>query len=367
MVSRRELRDLIDSINGRISDSTIRHQTQVFLYTNGQVRETLKLLEGLVFERIISLVDRRLNRIAARGFDVTPRTSKAIKNLLESIDKILKDGYSQSYASLAANLDAFSTLEARFAFATLGQNIPNDVFRMPDPGRIAQVVRSRPIHGRFLRDWFHNLENGTRQRINQELVIGISQGESADSLVRRIRGTAAARFSDGVFNVSREHARTVVRTASTHVSAFSREEVYRANADLIEGVRYKATLDLRTTLICANLDGKVFLIGVGPRPPQHPRCRSVTVPVLKPSNSYGLDAFNQGQRAALGGPVPASETFPAWFKRQSVAAQNQSIGAVRARLFRSGVPLEKFVDRHNQILTLDQLERIEGLDVGLSA
>jgi SPP1 gp7 family putative phage head morphogenesis protein len=43
--------------------------------------------------------------------------------------------------------------------------------------------------------------------------------------------------------------------------------------------RYVATLDSRTSSICAALDGREFEYGKGPMPPQHFNCRSTTVPI----------------------------------------------------------------------------------------
>ena len=64
-----------------------------------------------------------------------------------------------------------------------------------------------------------------------------------------------------------------------HPNAASKQ-VYKANEDVTEKYRYVATLDSRTSALCASLDGQEFEYDKGPEPPQHFNCRSTTVAVI---------------------------------------------------------------------------------------
>jgi len=192
-------------------------------------------------------------------------------------------------------------------------------------------------------------------------------------------------------DISRRHATTVTRTAVNHVSNFARDAVYQENADVVKGVRYVATLDARTTQICASLDGRVFEVGQGERPPLHMQCRSTTVPVLRSYKELGIDlleapagtrastswwrrtpketkryyaglsaAEKNAVRASLSGQVPASTTYGPWLKRQPRSFQDEVLGPAKADLFRRGhVPIRRFTDHVNRPLTVAELQRLE--------
>lgn len=77
--------------------------------------------------------------------------------------------------------------------------------------------------------------------------------------------------------ISRRDAEAVTRTAVSYVANRARQKVYNANADIVKKLQYVATLDSRTTLICAWRDGKIYDLGKEPTIPAHFRCRSVLV------------------------------------------------------------------------------------------
>jgi hypothetical protein len=125
-----------------------------------------------------------------------------------------------------------------------------------------------------------------------------------------------------------------------------------------------STLDGRTTLRCAKLDGTEYALGEGPRPPVHWSCRSVTVPLIR-SFAELLDRNVQvdaKQRAALDGQAPARQTYPQWLRKQDAKTQDFIFGPTRARLFREGkVPIQRFSDRRGRAYTLEELAVREGL------
>jgi hypothetical protein len=130
----------------------------------------------------------------------------------------------------------------------------------------------------------------------------------------------------------------------------------RANADVIRGERFVATLDSRTTLTCAGHDAEVYQVGEGPIPPLHFNCRSVRVPVIRDDLAIpGL----RGERAAAGGPVDARTTYNSWLSRQPAEVQDEVLGQARAKLFRGGMHIDKFTDDFGRPLSLDQLRNME--------
>ena len=214
------------------------------------------------------------------------------------------------------------------------------------------------MHGRFLDEWFEDLTVSHQKRLSQQLRIGMAEGESLRDLTRRVEAKG------GVLDQTRKETETVARTTIAEVANGARESLYEENRQIIEEVLFVATLDSRTTITCASLDGQTFKVGEGPRPPLHYNCRSVTVPIVKSWDKLGIKGLKELpplQRASMNGIVPGTLTYEKWLRKQSREMQEVVLGKERARLFRKGMRIESFVDDQHRPLTLSQLRTQEGL------
>lgn len=90
-----------------------------------------------------------------------------------------------------------------------------------------------------------------------------------------IASESIAALSAGLLSAQ---ARSLSRSSVVHAANTSKEEVYKVNP--ITQVEWVSVLDSHTTPYCRGQDGKVYDIGVGPRPPAHYNCRSVTRPLI---------------------------------------------------------------------------------------
>jgi hypothetical protein len=145
----------------------------------------------------------------------------------------------------------------------------------------------------------------------------------------------------------------------------SMDDIYKANEDIIKATQWLATLDKRTCLSCASLDGKQFPPGSAPRPPLHIGCRCVLIPVLLDEYAY-LDAGStRASKGAEGGQQVAGDlSYYEWLKQQPADFQDEAIGPVRGKLLRDGgLPAEKFaslnVDKNYAPLTLESMKEID--------
>ncbi|MCF0065810.1 hypothetical protein LXM26_30135 [Dyadobacter sp. LJ419] len=59
------------------------------------------------------------------------------------------------------------------------------------------------------------------------------------------------------------------------------------------------------------------------------------------------------------GPVPAATNFEEFLKKLSIEFQQDVLGLERAKRFRTGERLEKFVDQSGHVYTLKELARRE--------
>lgn len=142
--------------------------------------------------------------------------------------------------------------------------------------------------------------------LHTELSQCMIRGETADKMIGRL---------SKAMNVSRNQTGRLIMTETAAVSSAAARECYY---DLdVEQFEILATLDAKTSEICRQMDGKVFLmsdyeVGVT-APPFHPFCRSTTVPHFD-------DEFTEGEKRAARGEdgktyyVPGNMTYKEWDK-----------------------------------------------------
>lgn len=348
------------SVNTELQSRAISHAIFLERLKSAQVRKLVETLNDDVLPDIAEEVERRLKNIATRGFDTGPKTTARTQALFAAVQAITSVGLGRLREDLVSDLARIGSSEADFQTRMLSGVIRpiNFEFVAPSDATLRAVVSSRPMQGRLLRDWWSGLETGSRTEIQRQLNLGLIQGESVPAIVRRLEGTQAGRFGDGAFGRIRRNVESITRTAVNHVTTHAREETYKENSDFIKGVLIVATLDSRTTQICMSLDGRVFPVDSGPRPPFHFGCRTGTAPVVKSLRELGLSSrdFPPGTRASMNGQVPATTTYGEWILEQPRSFQDEVLGPGRAELLRSGkITVEQFTDSKLRVRSLDEL------------
>lgn len=330
------------------SDLQIEHAVSLLKYANGldkEIQALLATLEKDVAERLAA----RLATIDVRGHDLGPTVTARLNKTLAEIRELNGKVYGEAHSRLKRNLSALASDEIQYTAKALSAAYDIEAqAAVASPQRLRSIVSERPLNGKLLESFVKGAEAGTINRIEEQIRIGIAQGESIDKMVRRIRGTKANGYRDGVMEVSKRSATAIVRTSVTHVSNHSQMETFLKNSNLIEGWEFLATLDSRTTLPCASNDGKVFPLGEGPLPPLHPNCRSTITAVTDAAEL-------SDKRASVDGTVKASN-FEGWLKRQSRERQDAILGKGRANLWRDGrYKLDDFVRNNREVISLDEL------------
>ena len=329
-------------------------------------RRVVGYLNREVYPDILGTLTKRLSQINARGFDSGVFTTQRYKNMVTEIDAIVRTGISEArLLVIIKDLQPLAVQEAFLLVQGMEAAVPSGIgitFSAPSKQLLNSVVTARPFDGKILTEHFSKLDIDTRKLLRQQVKLGISTGETTEQIVRRFRGTQANLFKDGAFQTTRRNATTLVRTAVNHVSAHAREATYAANQDVVKGVLFVATLDNATTYACASLDGKVFPVNEGERPPIHMQCRSTTTPVLKSWRELGINLKEApaGTRESMNGQVPAKTTYPEWFKNQPRADQLKVLGKGRLKLYDEGAltDFNQLLGPMGQPLTLPQLRNL---------
>lgn len=336
------------TINEELLYAQVRHAIDIERYKTGTVRKMISLLNKSEAS-LISQITARLALIEERGFDTGPATTRRLEELYEVIQRQREEAYKIVNDRMTSEMEGFAEVEAEFQ-TRLPVNVGAAVEVVaPSAVVLNKIVNAQPFRGKLMRDWIAGLEADEVARIKETIQIGITEGQTLDQMVRKIRGTRAARYTDGVLEIGRRQAESVVLTAVAHVQNRAKMEVYDANADIVSMLQYRATLDSKTTVLCASRDGKTYKRTNAPVLPAHWRCRSILIAYFKD--------FEKGKRASINGPVPAEMTYSDFLKKQPVEFQNKVLGVKKAQLFRAGTPIDKFVDKSGQVYTLAELKR----------
>ncbi|WP_313040730.1 minor capsid protein [Sphingobium yanoikuyae] len=348
------------SVNENLQDRAVQHAIAINRYGVGLSDRIVKLLNS-ADDEIVAKIAQRIALIDERGYDLGLKSTKRLLSLLDEIRALNSAIYDELHDSLADELNSFATAEAGFQKAALDSSLLVDLStKLPAPARLKAIVEETPMEGRLLKSWTTGMEQARVDRVTQAIRLGMTQGETTDQIVRRIKGTKAARYTDGVLDISRRSAQSIVRTSVNHVSNVAAQETWKANSHVVKAWQFLATLDTRTTIGCASLDGKTFPIGEGPIPPRHIRCRSISVAVTKSFRELGIDKdeLSKAGRASMDGQIADAPRFAEWLKRKGTDMQDKLLGPTRAELFRSGkLDLDQFVRADGTLLTLNQLEQ----------
>lgn len=339
--------------------STVRHQ--VYL-------EGLKAGEVNQFTAFLKRIDKDLREKLTRS-ELTEYSRERLEKLLKSVDSMLAKVFDDYYDELAGHLTELAEYEASFEAANLNNVLGPSSFEavIPAPTQVHAAIFSAPLSVRgadggkllepFIRDW----AKVERKRVVGAIRQGVFEGQTNGQIIQKIRGTRAAKFSDGILAISSRHAESIVRTSVQHASTVARFKTWEENSDIINGYKIVATLDGKTSTICRSLDSQVFGLGKGPIPPLHVRCRSTIVPELDERYAFLKEGAT---RASENGPVDANETYYSWLKKQSAEFQDDTLGPSRGNLLRrGGLSAEKFaqlnLSKNFKPLTLAEMRHKE--------
>lgn len=343
----------------RLIEQSTRHQVFIERIKTGEANQFAAFLIEMD-----ELLRRRLGQV-----DITAFTRAHAEKLLADIEGKLAAIYGRFWQEMRGRLIDLAVYESQFESRSLNTVLEGFEATIPPVNQVRAAVLSAPLSVRgadggkllepFIKDW----SAVEVKRVSGAIRQGYYEGATTSKILQAVRGTRANKYRDGVLAMSNRNASAVVRTAVQHVASVARQETWSANSDLVKGVRWVSTLDSRTTAQCRSLDGQVFPADSGPRPPIHVNCRSTTAP--EPDSKFAFLKAG-ATRASKGGYVSADETYYSWLQKQSAAFQDEAIGPVRGKLFRSGgLSAERFAEinlgKNFEPLTLDRMRALEPL------
>jgi len=357
-------------------------------YSNGVARRLVRSYNDVVLDVVDQL----------RGVDelASPVKAARLRAILAQLNESLNTWSAASIAEMTEELQGLAVLQTEFAAGQLEKALPAGAAATVrtveiSPALAEAIVTSQPTvagvvnlsdsferiarnpinfqltvgqeislpNGEVLREAFQNMSARQSEIFSLSVRNGLLEGQSIENIVRRAKGRLNREQRGSIdtiiaaggqaTSIPNNQIRAIVRTSVNQVSVAADRIVAAENPDVTEKYRYTATLDTKTSAICRALDGKVFVHGKGPYPPQHFNCRSryVNIPT-------GLEKEFENIR----------DDYGEWLNEQDDSVKKDVLGPGRLALWDGLVKkygasdaIRKFVGKDGSELNLDQLKR----------
>lgn len=226
----------------------------------GSTSEYRQFLEALSKKKYIT-------RMESLQADIRYQIEKLEAKKVSTINKLLEDNYVASYYLQFYEIARSSEISVKF-----------DTVDAKGVERAVKTKWSQTNYSQTIWRDRDRLVKNLETLIPQSFARGLNSNELGDMLAKEM-------------NTSKNRARALVRTEVNRICNQASLDSYKVSG--IEEYEYLATLDMRTSEICRDLDGKRFKvtqaeIGVN-YPPMHVNCRSTTVPYFDDEDEFEDD------------------------------------------------------------------------------
>ncbi len=363
----------------------------------------LERLKADEVKRVLSILEDLSKDLAEKIAEADPTgvgpstyRQRRMAALFDQVNRTIKDTYRQLNKTTGNIVKGVVSAEAKAAALAINRGAYGGVMLagLPTVAQLQAISSEVLIMGSPSKEWWGQQAGDLENRFKTQIRQGMVLGEGVDELTARIRGTKANDFKDGIMNLPKSRAEALVRSSVQSASNAARLNTFQANADLLNGYQWLATLDGRTSDTCKARSGLRWDVDFEPvgndktwsAPPAHWNCRSTVIPwlksfadlsktgkVLKRTKGEKLDSYFQQALTAMGisdaskimrrtqssldGQVAGDLNYEAWLASKSPKFQKEVLGEARYNLFQEGkISLLDLVDQSSNPITLSQLE-----------
>lgn len=270
-----------------------------------------------------------------------------LQDLLRQVDTVMQEVYQQEQlfdTSFFRNLcedtyyHSIYSIQKRTGYGFSFSNISQK--------QISQVLSMNWSGSHYSQRIWKNTQE-LSETLKQELLVSLLTGrtdrETSEVIMNRCGAGAM-------------QARRLVRTESCFLSGELTARSYEECG--IEKYRYLATLDLRTSKICRELDGKIFSMKdrkAGKNyPPMHPWCRSTTISVIDEDELRNMKRRAYDPKTGRTETVPANMTYDQWYKKY---VKGNAQAEAEEKSVQNAASDKKQYERYREILGKDAPKR----------
>ncbi|WP_050698623.1 minor capsid protein [Anaeromassilibacillus senegalensis] len=330
---RRQINDFYSKYAGKHG---LTYEQAVRLLSRSEFREWKASLGDYV-EKIAREPDPRVKALLTVQLDALSTNSSIsrLEALQGQIDLILNDLFEKGVAQMKAEFgDAFQEGYYKKIFDIQSRAGFLNEFAKLNEGMIENVL-SYPWSGAMFSDRLWQNKQALMFHLRETITQGVMQGKSVAAMSKEM----SAKMGQSYKTTER-----LIRTETAHFHSEADKAAYRAAG--VQEYEFVATLDSRTSDVCASLDGEHFKLedaqeGVN-YPPLHPNCRSTTVE-YDPDDA--LDWYNSGN------PMPENMTYEEWLKTQdtrepkpeskSVTKSNKMLESSQDKVYNNGIEISE--------------------------
>jgi hypothetical protein len=181
--------------------------------------------------------------------------------------------------------------------------------------RLWYVIAAAPLpaNGALPMEFAQAWSTLAQTKILQAVTKGYANKSTPAQVVADLSGIVGG--TGGIFNTAANQGSVVVDTIVQHVSSIAQAAV---QSHFESTYIWISVLDSKTTEICIERDGNIYVYGAGPLPPAHMRCRSKTALYVD------------------GTPTQPRISYFDWLTRQPPAVQDDILGAKLGAKLRAG-------------------------------
>lgn len=236
-------------LNDKLVDRFIGHEVNL---QRLQASQRKKILVEL--KRLEAKIVKQVQAEAGETFTKARQTA-----LLRNVREIIRTGYKQ-----VAKVHQHEVLAmAEHELATVGKLVNSvakaEILAVGVPESVVKsLLKDDVVLGAPVKAIWEQEAGALHQAFVAQMRQGILAGDTTDQLVRRVSGTAALNYKDGIMNPRERAVDMRVRTSAQSILNDARMEVYKQNQDVLEGVQAQVTLDDRTSEICMARSGMAW-------------------------------------------------------------------------------------------------------------
>lgn len=356
-----------------IADRFAFHAVDVTRFESHVQEKVLRLLRQLEQDLI-----RRLQRLDPTVATAQQRRLQALLRAVQADIRTAYQGISRTVRRDLMEL-AEGTVEMTQDLVNAAVKVPLLTVGVPSE-TLRALVDDQVILGAPAREWWSRQAGSTLERFSDAIRQGVFRGDTLNELIAAIRGTKEAGYRDGILEVSRRDAVSLIRTSVQSVNNAARYATLEANQDVLRGVQALVTLDTRTSELCMSRSGfawdfegkplneRTKIPFPGP-PPWHWRCRTTLIPIVKGWNELVKDRkvaakikkavakLPKSTQASMDGQVAEDLTYEQWLRTKPEAVQKEVLGEEKWKLWKAGqIAFTDLVDQRGRPLTLEELK-----------
>jgi hypothetical protein len=360
-----------NSINSLMHDSFIERGIKIAMVESGLISEFLPHLRYLS------------NNLSTHVLGLDRDMSYFIGSIMDPVEESLNQFIDDVRSKHDTDLMLLISLEVAWLLSTMNKFLGTNAAKF-DMTNIfsATLIKSLTLDGASVDDWWTKFRSDAMYEFLRRMRIGISQRESVNDLIKRIRGSREYGYHDGLITRIRKYVESFVRTSVMSVINDTRLKVFGENRDLFRGIQWRTLLDFRVCPMCRPRDGAIWDIDGSPvnevakkfpfrTPPIHFNDRCILLPIMASWESLVskrggnakiaqvLDKMSERTRSSMDGEVPDTLTFTEWLRIKDESDPSRvevMLGKSRYKLWKSGrMSLDDFLDDRGRVLRLEEL------------